>query len=93
MINYNTIYIIFRRAYHEDDLDYGTFKPLYISLDLEKAVNVFNNIASNIYKDKDAYAIKESVLSSIEYYRKNWVYEYKFDSFELDKLCTFSKNI
>lgn len=91
MINYNTVYIIFRRAYHEDDLDYGTFRPFYISLNQERTVNVFNSICSNVYKDNLATSIREILLTSLEYYRKGWFYEYRLERYELDKFCTFEK--
>lgn len=91
MTENNTIYIIFRRAYHEDDLDYGTFKPFYISLNLERVTNVFNNLCNNITRDPLAENIKEILLTSIEYYRKHWYYEFRLERYELDKFCTFEK--
>jgi len=86
-------FVISRRAYQEDDLEYGTFQICYISLTQERVINIFNNICQSTFRDPDAKNIHEKVLLSLEYDRKGWHYEYKLEIFMLDHFSAQLKNM
>lgn len=38
------VYAILKRSYEFDDIDYGSFRPIFLSLNKDKVINKFNEI-------------------------------------------------
>jgi hypothetical protein len=84
------VYAIMHRGYECDDLDYGGFDIVFLSLDKAKRDEVFERLRqkkmhpaadSHFFKDFEAGEDKPDYF---EYYYGKWCYEYKVSEFDLE---------
>lgn len=93
------IYILYYRAYEFDDLDYGSFQPMYISLNKERVLKRFNYYKtleiSNLDEylsnhpdlsetDKEDYQVDTDLDNLFILFFGKWCYEYMIQKYELD---------
>lgn len=79
-----TISIIFRRAHLLEDLESGSFEPIFLTMDRKTAVNTFINIRRSVCADLTTTYVSGNE-NEFEYRRKGWMYEYKIRDYQLDK--------
>ena len=84
------IYVVLYQCYEVDDIcpdmSYG---PLYISLDKEKAYNIFlkekTGKHEHIFRPRDEFELKKDTETEYEFYLGNWFYSIIFREFKLDE--------
>ena len=89
---FSKVFIISRRAYEQDDFDYGTYEPVLCTLNANNADKTFKNIYKSVLLDAESSNITCTDFS-FEYKRKNWCYQYKLEEFELDKFQSKFKDL
>lgn len=93
----NKVYVIRYRAHEFDDLGWGSFDPVFISLDKSKVqerfekiketdINNLNRILNQIFdgKEQEDYRVEENTEENFELWLGNWYYEYYIEEYPLD---------
>ena len=91
------VYVIRYRAHEFDDLDLGSFDPVFISLDKSKVqdrfekiketdINNLNKIIKQLFdgKEQEDYQVEENTEDRFELWMGNWCYEYFIEEYPLD---------
>lgn len=91
------VYVIRYRAHEFDDLDLGSFDPIFISLDKSKVqdrfekiketdINNLNKIIKQLFdgKEQEDYQVEENTEDRFELWMGNWCYEYFIEEYPLD---------
>lgn len=91
------VYVIRYRAHEFDDLGWGSFDPIFISLDKSKVQEKFEKIKeTNInhlnktIKDcfdgveNEDYHVEENTEDGFELWMGKWIYEYYIEEYPLD---------
>lgn len=92
------VYVIRYRAHEFDDLDYGGFDPVFISLDKSKVQKKFEKIKqdgitqlNNVIKyyfngvENEDYHVEENFEDRFELWMGKWCYEYYVEEYPLDE--------
>lgn len=85
------IYMVLAQCYNVDDI-FSTnsfYEPIYISLDKEKAYNVFLEEKSkehkHIFRPRDKFELEKDTETEYEFYLGDWFYSIIFKEFKLDE--------
>ena len=91
------VYVIRYRAHEFDDLGWGSFDPVFISLDKSKVQEKFEKIKetninhlNKIIKDcfdgveNEDYRVEENFEDRFELWMGKWIYEYYIEEYPLD---------
>ena len=91
------VYVIRYRAHEFDDLGWGSFDPIFISLDKSKVQEKFEKIKQNGITDlnktiknyfngveNEDYRVEENTEDGFELWMGKWCYEYYIEEYPLD---------
>ena len=91
------IYVIRYKAYEFDDLDTGSYDPIFISLDKDKVKEKFEDIKQNDINNlnrivdrcfggsaPEDYQVEEDTTETFELWLGNWCYRYYIEEYDLD---------
>lgn len=84
------VFIISRRSWQEDDLEYGTFKIIYVSQKEHAARKLFRDLKKMAVTSEKTYYKDEG--DSFEYNKGTWFYQYKIEGFVQDRMCVKADN-
>ena len=84
------IYVVLVQCYEVDDISPDlSYTPYYISLNKEKAYNVFLEEKSkehkHVFRPRDQFELVEDSEFKYEFYLGNWFYSIIFEEFKLDE--------
>ena len=84
------IYVVLVQSYEVDDISPNiNYGPFYISLDKEKAYNVFLEEKSrehkHIFRPRDKFELEKDTETEYEFYLGDWFYSIIFREFKLDE--------
>lgn len=84
------IYVILVQSYEVDDISPDTsYVPYYISLNKEKAYNIFLREKirehKHIFRPRDEFELEKDTETEYEFYLGNWFYSIIFKEFKLDE--------
>lgn len=84
------VFIISRRAWEQDDLDYGTFEVIFVTTKEHCAISRFRELKalSSSAAGSEYFKCSEN---NFEYCKGKWFYQYKLEGFILDQLSVRSK--
>ena len=84
------VYAIMYNSYEVDDLDYGDYHIIYLSLNKDKRDKVFENLRhKNMCPDENSpffkyFEPKENKKGHFSFYYGKWCYQYKLEKFNLE---------
>ena len=84
----NNVFIISRRSWQEDDFEYGTFEPIFITLKDYLARKTFRELLQMALTSAEHFEVTDD---SFEYQKDHWFYQYKLEGFVRDRLCVKKK--
>lgn len=84
------VFIVSRRSWQQDDLEYGTFKIIYVSLKEYAARKLFRELKKMAITSENNYYKDEG--DAFEYQRNNWFYQYKIEGFVQDQMRVNTEN-
>ena len=84
------IYTVLIQCYEVDDISPDTsYDPLYISLDKEKASNIFleekTREHKHVFRPRDKFELQKNTDTEYEFFLGNWFYSIIFREFKLDE--------
>ena len=84
------IYVVLGQCYELDDISpNSSYEPIYISLDKEKAYNIFleekTKEHKHIFRPRDKFELEKDTETEYEFYLGNWFYSIIFKEFKLDE--------
>lgn len=78
----DNVFVVSRRAWQEDDLEYGTYEIIYVSLKEFEARKLYRQLKKMAITSENSYYKDNEDM--FEYQKGHWFYQYKIEGFVLD---------
>ena len=84
------VYMVLFQCYEVDDISPDlSYEPFYISLDKERAYNIFLEEKSkehkHVFRPRDKFELSKDTETEYEFFIGNWFYSIIFKEYKLDE--------